>query len=71
MSDKEYSYRYMRIGEEYDDVEEQYCDGEKDKNIFLEYPSMIREFDDEYVKEQLKENDKIIEIETDKENIDI
>ena len=44
---------------------------EKDKNIFLEYPSMIREFDDEYVKEQLKENDKIIEIETDKENIDI
>jgi len=32
---------------------------------------MIREFDDEYVKEQLKENDKIIEIETDKENIDI
>ena len=71
LSDKEYSYRYMRIGEEYDDVEEQYCDGEKDKNIFLEYPSMIREFDDEYVKEQLKENDKIIEIETDKENIDI
>ena len=60
LSDKEYSYRYMRIGEEYDDVEEQYCDGEKDKNIFLEYPSMIREFDDEYVKEQLKENDKIM-----------
>ena len=24
LSDKEYSYRYMRIGEEYDDVEEQY-----------------------------------------------
>ena len=22
LSDKEYSYRYMRIGEEYDDVEE-------------------------------------------------
>lgn len=67
----EYSYRYMRIGENYDDIEEQYSDGEKDKNICLEYPSMIRDFDDEYIEEQLKTNDKTAEIESEKESIDI
>ena len=48
----------MIIGESYDDIEEQYYDGEKDNNINLEYPSMIREFDDDYVKSLLEDKQK-------------
>ena len=70
LGENEYSYRYMRIGENYDDIEEQSYDGEKDKEIYLEYPSMVREFDDEYLKEQIK--DKILDnLEENKESIDI
>lgn len=53
LEDKQYSYRFARIGENNDDYEERYFDGENDENYDLEYPSMIREFDDEYVKEQM------------------
>lgn len=70
LGENEYSYRYMRMGESYDDIEEQYYDGDKDKNIYLEYPNMIRGFDDEYLKEQLK--DKTLDnLEENKESIDI
>lgn len=55
LGENEYSYRYMRMGENYDDIEEQFYDGEKDEDIYLEYPSMIREFDDEYIKELISE----------------
>lgn len=55
LGENEYSYRYMRIGENYEDIEEQFYDGEKDEDIYLEYPSMIREFDDEYIKELISE----------------
>lgn len=58
LGENEYSYRYMIIGESYDDIEEQYYDGEKDNNINLEYPSMIREFDDDYVKSLLEDKQK-------------
>ena len=67
----DYSYRYMRIGESYDDVEDHYCDGKKNEDICLEYPSMTREFDDEYVMELLKNNNIRIEKETNKEGVDI
>ena len=33
LGENEYSYRYMRIGESYDDIEEQSYDGEKDNEI--------------------------------------
>ena len=39
----------MRIGEDYGDVDEYFFDGKNDENIDLEYPSMIRRFDDKYV----------------------
>ena len=70
LGENEYSYRYMRIGESYDDIEEQSYDGEKDKNIYLEYPNMLREFDDNYIIESIKEN-QIENEEKNKEDIDI
>lgn len=70
LEENEYSYRYMRIGESYDDIEEQSYDGEKDENIYLEYPNMLREFDDNYIIESIKEN-QIENEEKNKEEIDI
>ena len=70
LGENEYSYRYMRIGESYDDIEEQSYDGEKDNEICLEYPNMIREFDDEYLKD-LIEDKKLENLEENKEEIDI
>lgn len=49
LQENQYSYRYMRIGEDYGDVDEYFFDGKNDENIDLEYPSMIRRFDDKYV----------------------
>lgn len=70
LGENEYSYRYMRIGESYDDIEEQSYDGKKDENIYLEYPNMLREFDDNYIIESIKEN-QIESDEKNKEEIDI
>ena len=70
LGESEYSYRYMRIGESYNDIEEQSYDGEKDENIYLEYPNMLREFDDNYIIESIKEN-QIENEEKNKEDIDI
>lgn len=70
LGENEYSYRYMRIGESYDDIEEQSYDGKKDENIYLEYPNMLREFDDNYIIESIKEN-QIENDEKNKEEIDI
>ena len=49
LEENQYSYRYMRIGEDYGDVDEYFYDGKKDENVDLEYPSLIRRFDDKYV----------------------
>lgn len=49
----EYSYRYTIIGENLDDIEENSYDGNKE-DIYLEYPSVIRQFEDDYTKEYLE-----------------
>lgn len=46
---KDYSYRFARIGESYDDYEEYSHESNREEEQDLAYPSMIREFDDEYV----------------------
>lgn len=72
LGENEYSYRYMRIGESYEDIDEQFFDGQKenDKDMYLEHLSMIREFDDEYIKDLISE--KTLENdEKNKEEIDI
>lgn len=51
LADKELGYRFARIGESYDDYEEKSEDSKEDD--YLPYPSMIREFDDASVEEDL------------------
>ena len=52
----EYSTRYLRIGEDYNDIEEQNTDGRKDENTNVEYPSLIRRFDDDHVFRYMDKN---------------
>lgn len=51
------SYRYARIGESYDDYDEHYYESEKEDEQDFEYPSIIREFDDDYVIDNMKKCD--------------
>lgn len=64
-----YSYRFSSIGENLDDIEENSYNGEKD-NIYLEYPSIIRKFEDDYTQKYLEEPLKN-EIDESKEEIGI
>lgn len=49
-----YSYRYARIGEDYSDYDEFNYESEIEDEQDLEYPSMNREFDDDWVIQQMK-----------------
>lgn len=44
LEEKDFSYRYTRIGESYDDIVERYNDSELDQD--LDWPDVIRTFDD-------------------------
>lgn len=48
-----YSYRYSRLGENYDDYDEQYYESDNEDEQDLVYPSIIRAFDDDYILEEL------------------
>lgn len=54
LEENDYSYRYARIGENYDDYEEKYYESEKEEEQDLEYPSMTRYFEDDYITHQMK-----------------
>ena len=54
LKEKDFSYRYARIGESYDDCDEHYYESEKEEEQDLEYPSMERFFDDDYVIDNMK-----------------
>ena len=45
LAENDFSYRFARIGEDYDDIEERSFDSEEEE--YLEYPSILREFDDD------------------------
>lgn len=50
LANHDYSYRFARIGESYDDYEERSFDSEeREKDIILDYPCLQRYFDDEVV----------------------
>lgn len=50
LSEHDYSYRFARIGESYDDYEEQSFDSDNDEDEqAIDYPSMERYFDDEII----------------------
>ena len=54
LQENEYSYRYAILGENNDDYEEQYYEGNRDGEENLEFPCLIREFDDSYIESLLK-----------------
>lgn len=49
LEENDFSYRYARIGESYDDYEEQYFDSSKKEEQGLEYPWLDRSFDDKSI----------------------
>ena len=58
-----YSYRYSRLGENYDDYDEQYYESDNEDEQDLVYPSIIRAFDDDYILEELDREIKSCESE--------
>lgn len=48
LEEKDYSYRFARLGEELDDYEESSYESEREEEQDLEYPSLLRQFDDNY-----------------------
>ncbi len=58
LEDKDYSYRFSRIGENFDDIDEKYYESEKEEEQDLEFPSIIREFEDDYTEEYLMQQDQ-------------
>ena len=59
LEENDYSYRFARLGEDYDDYEEKYYDSDSEKENYLEFPSVLREFEDEYIMDLLKVNDNL------------
>ena len=53
LKENDYSYRYSRIGENYDYYDEQYYESDNEEEQDLVYPSIIREFDDDYIFDEL------------------
>lgn len=58
LEDNDFSFRFARIGEGYDDYEEYYNDAENEKEKDLEWPFLVRYFDDTFVMENIKYQDK-------------
>lgn len=63
LRDKNMSFRFARIGESYDDYEEDSYESENEEEQDLEYPSMNREFDDSYIIEEMERVSPIKEYE--------
>lgn len=55
---QELSYRYANMGEELDDYEESYYESEKEEEQDLEYPCLLRQFDDNWIIERMMDNCK-------------
>lgn len=61
LREKDLSFRYSRIGENYDDYETDYHESEKEEEQDFEYPSILREFDDDYVIDMMNKNSPVEE----------
>ena len=53
LENEDYSYRFSRIGEDFTDHEEIYYDSKNRGDHFIPFPSVIRQFDDEYTLKDL------------------
>lgn len=70
LEEQNYSYRYMRIGEDREDYDDYDYDSDREDEPYLEYPSMFREFDDDYLINSISEPPKNT-VDQSKESIDI
>jgi len=66
LEEKDLSYRFARLGENYEDYEEYYHDSSNEKEQDLEWPSLERYFNDSYVIEHINEQDKRIKEEVER-----
>ena len=57
LKDEDMSYRFARLGENFDDYEEEYYESEKEEEQDFEYPAVERYFDDDYVMDNMKTYD--------------
>lgn len=48
------TYRMISIGEDITDVQEEYFTSDKDKNVNIPFPSLVRTFDEKDMEQQLK-----------------
>ena len=55
LKDKDLSYRFARLGENYDDYEEHSYESLNEKEQDLDYPSLERYFDDDSIIDRMKE----------------
>lgn len=56
LEEKDLTYRFARLGEDYDDYVEQYYDSEKEEEPILDFPYVIRYFDDDELINNLQNN---------------
>ena len=56
LQDKGFSYTFSRIGEDYDDIEENHWEGELDQDV--DWPWICRYFDDEALGFEEERSDK-------------
>lgn len=59
LEEKDLSYRFAKLGEDYDDYEEYYHDSNNEKEPVLEWPYVQRYFDDEEIIENIRKQDNI------------
>lgn len=57
LREQDLSYRYARLGESLDDYEESYYESDQEDEQDLEYPCLLRQFDDNYTIENMMEYD--------------
>ena len=55
LEDEDISYHYARIGESYDDYDEQSYDSTEGQD-YIPFPSLIRRFDDDEIKREMSAN---------------
>lgn len=70
LEEHNYSYRFYRLGEDKEDYEEYHYDATREGEQDLEYPNIIREFDDRYICDIIHRQISN-ELEENKEDMDI
>ena len=68
LQEKDYSFRFYRLGEDKEEYEEYHYDATREGEQDLEYPNIIREFDDRYICDIIHKQ-KFNELEENKEEI--